>query len=44
VLGDTNDGSEALKGNEGMIIVQALYTPVCLRKRNREQGENGDEE
>jgi hypothetical protein len=44
VLRDTNDGSEALNGNESMIIVQAEYTRVCLRKRNSEQGENGDGE
>jgi hypothetical protein len=41
---DTNDGSEALKGNQGMIIVQTEYIRVCLRRRNCEQGEKGGRE
>jgi hypothetical protein len=44
VLRDTTDGSEALKGNKGMIIVQAEYTRVCLRRRNCEQGEKDGRE
>jgi hypothetical protein len=44
VLRDITDGSEALKGNASMIIVQAEYTRACLRKRNSEQGENRDGE
>jgi hypothetical protein len=44
VLRDITDGSEALKGNEGMIIVQAEYPRVCLRRRNCEQGEKDGRE
>jgi hypothetical protein len=38
LLRDITDGSEALKGNESTIIVQAEYTRVCLRKRKGRTG------